>query len=189
MHNIKEIRKNLDFFKKKIKDRNSNINFDKLIDFDKNNRELINKKENLEKKKKDLSKLKDKKNFELSKNLSKEIEEISKNQSVLQREIDKIIHNIPNLALEDVPIGDNEKSNKLIKQIGKIKKFNFDIKHHSELGEKNNNMDFDLSRKLSGARFVVLKDKLALLERALINFMLDIHIKKFGYLEIFSYIM
>jgi seryl-tRNA synthetase len=184
MHNIKEIRKNLDFFKKKIKDRNSNINFDKLIDFDKNNRELINKKENLEKKKKDLSKLKDKKNFELSKNLSKEIEEISKNQSVLQREIDKIIHNIPNLALEDVPIGENEKSNKLIKQIGKIKKFNFDIKHHSELGEKNNNMDFDLSRKLSGARFVVLKDKLALLERALINFMLDIHIKKFGYLEI-----
>ena len=71
MHNIKEIRKNLDFFKKKISERNSSINFDDLIAFDKNNRELIQQKESKEQEKKLISKLKDPSNFEKSKNLSK----------------------------------------------------------------------------------------------------------------------
>ena len=79
-------------------------------------------------------------------------------------------------------IGTDEKSNKIVKQIGEIKKFNFEIRSHDTLGK--NLMDFEIGSKLSGSRFVVLKDKLALLERALINFMLDIHTKKFGYTEI-----
>ena len=83
-----------------------------------------------------------------------------------------------------MPLGKDDKSNKLIKKVGKIKNFSFKIKSHVEIGSKDNNIDFETSIKLSGSRFVVLKDKLALLERALINFMLDTHVNKFKYTEI-----
>ena len=184
MHNIKEIRKNLDFFKKKISERNSSINFDDLIIIDKDNRELIQQKEKKEQEKKLLSKSKDSSNFEKSKKLSKEIDEIAKQQIILQKKIFTILSNIPNIAREDVPIGADEKSNKIIRQVGSIKKFNFSIKSHVEIGEKSSQIDFKTSAKLSGSRFVILNSNFALLERALINFMLDIHTGKFSYKEI-----
>ena len=184
MHNLKELRKNLDIFKKKLEDRN--INFD-INDFNKKdtlNRDLISKKEKLEQEKKSLSKSKDKSNFEKSKKISKEILDLDKKQSLSQIGINKVIFSLPNLAHDDVPIGKDEKSNKFIKKKGDIKQFTFKLKSHVELGEKNKNIDFDTSIKLSGARFVVLKDKYAMLERALINFMLDIHVNNFKYTEI-----
>jgi len=184
MHNIKEIRKDLDFFKKKISERNSYINFDELITQDKENRELIQQKEKKEQEKKLLSKSKDPTNFEKSKILSKEIDEIVNKHITLQNKISIILSSIPNIARDDVPVGINEKSNKIIKQKGNIKKFNFSIKSHVEIGEKNNQIDFKTSSKLSGSRFVILNSHFALLERALINFMLDIHVKKFSYKEI-----
>jgi seryl-tRNA synthetase len=184
MHNIKEIRKDLDFFKKKISQRNVLINFDDLISLDKNNRELIQKKEKKEQEKKLISRLKDPKNFAKSKNLSTEIDEIAKKQIILQNKIFIILSNIPNVARDDVPVGIDEKSNKIIKKNGNIKEFNFPVKSHVEIGEKNSQIDFKTSSKLSGSRFVILNSHFALLERALINFMLDIHVKKFSYKEI-----
>ena len=184
MHNLKELRKNLENFKKKFEDRN--VDFD-IIDFKKKdtlNRDLISKKEKLEQEKKSLSKLKDKSNFEKSKKISQEISNLEKKQTLCQSEIDKIIFSLPNLAHDDVPVGKDEKFNKLIKKKGDIKKFSFKTKSHIELGAKNQNIDFETSIKLSGSRFVVLKDKFALLERALINFMLDTHINDFKYTEI-----
>ena len=83
-----------------------------------------------------------------------------------------------------MPIGKDEKSNKVIKQVGKIKNFPFKPKSHVEIGLKNNGIDFNTSIKLSGSRFVVLRKNIALLERALINFMLDIHTLHFRYTEI-----
>ena len=184
MHSIKEIRKDLVFFKKKISERNSSINFDDLIFFDKKNRELIQQKEKKEQEKKLLSKSKDSANFAKSKKLSNEIDEIAKKQNILQNKIFIILSNIPNIALDEVPVGIDAKSNKLIKQIGNIKKFQFPIKSHIEIGEKKNQIDFKTSSKLSGSRFVILNSHFALLERALINFMLDNHINKFSYQEI-----
>jgi len=184
MHNIKDLRKNLDTFQKKLKERNINFNIEDFSKKDALNRELISKKESLEQEKKSLSKSKDKTNFEKSKKISDEIEILSKKQSDSQSEVNKIIHALPNIALDDVPIGKDEKSNKLIKQEGSIKKFSFKIKSHVELGSKNNNIDFESSIKLSGSRFVVLKENYALLERALINFMLDTHVNEFKYTEI-----
>ena len=184
MHNLKEIRKNIDNYKKKLKERNIDVNFEELIKLDKNNRDLIQKKESLEQEKKVLSKTRNEENFKKSKVLSKEIESFSKNQEKIQKEINNILANLPNLALEDVPVGKDETYNKIVKKEGKAKKFNFSIKSHSQIGEVNNQMDFKTSSKLSGSRFVVLKDKFALLERALINFMLDIHTYKFNYTEI-----
>ena len=184
MHNIKDLRKDLETFQKKLKERNINFNIKDFSIKDALNRELISKKESLEQEKKSLSKSKDKTNFEKSKKISDEIEILSKEQSVSQSEVNKIIHALPNIALDDVPIGKDEKSNKLIKQEGSIKKFSFKIKSHVELGSKNNNIDFESSIKLSGSRFVVLKENYALLERALINFMLDTHVNEFKYTEI-----
>jgi seryl-tRNA synthetase len=184
MHNIKEIRKDLDFFKKKISERNSSINFDDLIILDKENRELIQKKEKKEQEKKLLSKSKDSANFNKSKRLSIEINEIGKKQNILQKKIFTILSKIPNIALDEVPVGIDAKSNKVIKQIGSIKKFKFPIKSHIEIGEKNSQIDFKTSSKLSGSRFVILHSNFALLERALINFMLDIHTSIFSYKEI-----
>ena len=184
MHNLKDLRKNLDTIKKKFQDRN--VDFD-ISDFDKKdtlNRELISKKEKLEQEKKNLSKTKDKSNFDESKKISQEISNLAKKQLISQIEIDKIVFSLPNLANNDVPIGKDEKSNKLIKKKGNIKKFSFKIKSHVELGSKNQSIDFETSIKLSGTRFVVLKDKFAMLERALINFMLDTHINNFNYTEI-----
>jgi seryl-tRNA synthetase len=184
MHNIKEIRKDLVFFKKKIAERNSRINLDDLITLDKENRELIQEKEKKEREKKLLSKLKNPTNFEKSKNLSKEIDEVARNQIILQHKISTILSQIPNIARDDVPVGIDEKSNKTIKQNGDLKKFTFPIKSHVEIGEKNNQIDFKTSSKLSGSRFVILNSNFALLERALINFMLDVHVEKFSYTEI-----
>ena len=138
---------------------------------DNKNRKLISEKENLEQDKKILSKSKEKKNFEKSKKISQKILAISNAQILSQKKLNKLLHIMPNLALDDVPIGKDEKSNKLIEKFGNIKKFPFKIKSHVELG--SDEIDFDISTKLSGSRFVVLKNKFALLERALINFMLD----------------
>jgi seryl-tRNA synthetase len=184
MYNLKEIRKNLDNFKKKLEDRNIDFDINNFKKKDALNRDLITKKEKLEQEKKSLSKSKDKSNFEKSKKISNEISEIEKKQISSQSEIDKIIFSLPNLAQDDVPVGKNEKSNKLIKKKGDIKKFTFKVKSHVELGAKDKNIDFETSIKLSGSRFVVLKDKYALLERALINFMLDTHVNEFKYTEI-----
>ena len=184
MHNIKDIRKNLEFFRKKISERNCTINLDELISLDKENRELIQHKETKEQEKKLLSKSKVSTNFEKSKNLSQEIDEIAKKQIVQQDKIFTMISAIPNISRDDVPVGIDEKTNKIIKQNGHIKKFNFPIKSHVEIGEKNNQIDFKTSSKLAGSRFVILSSNFALLERALINFMLDIHTGKFFYKEI-----
>ena len=182
MHSLKEIRKNFELFERKIKERFSAIDLKSLISLDKENRELIQKKEKLEQEKKLLSKKKDPQNFSKSKNLTDKIVLLENSQKKSQKKINHIISSLPNLALDDVPVGKDEKSNKIIKSIGNIKKFDFKIKSHTELGKKY--IDFDTATKLSGSRFVILKDKLAFLERALMNFMIDVHTKKFGYVEI-----
>ena len=184
MHDIKIIRKNPNLFKKKISERNADIDFNKLIDLDKNNRELIQNKEKLEQEKKIISQKKDKAQFSKSKELSLKIEKISKEQMLIKKKIDLILSSMPNIALDDVPVGKDESSNKEINKVGEAHKFDFKTLSHSELGKKHALMDFEITNKTSGARFVVLKKELALLERAISNFMLDTHTKDFGYTEV-----
>tara|TARA_B100000035_G_C21009194_1_gene558774 strand:- start:602 stop:1861 length:1260 start_codon:yes stop_codon:yes gene_type:complete len=184
MHNIKEIRKDFVSFKNKLRNRNLDIDIENLKQLDDLNRNLIQKKEELENEKKSISKLKDEKLFEKSKNISNELDKISDKQKKTKNELDKLLSNIPNLPHSDVPNGKNEKDNIEISKSGKIREFDFKPKSHYELGEKLKMLDFDLATKTTGARFVFVKDKLALLERALSNFMLDKHINKNGYREI-----
>ena len=184
MHNLKEIRKDFDAFKKSLEKRATDVNFVKLKDLDIKNREFIQKKESLEKEKKDISKSKDKSLFAKSKEISSEIEKINKQQVVIKKELDYILSNIPNIPHSDVPNGKDENDNVEIKKSGKVPDFDFKPLSHYELGEKLNMLDFDLATKTTGSRFVFVKNKLALLERALSNFMLDTHITKNGYEEI-----
>ena len=184
MHNLKEIRKNFEFFKKALEKRSIDIDFDKLKDLDQKNREFIQKKELLEQKKKEISKTQDKSLFAKSKEISSEIEKIDTQQKSIKVDLDNILSNIPNIPHKDVPLGKNENDNLELSKIGKIPEFSFKPKSHYELGEKLNMLDFDLATKTTGSRFVFVKDKLALLERALSNFMLDIHVVKNGYEEI-----
>ena len=184
MHNIKALRENPDTFKKKLSQRNLNLDFNKLLDLDKKNRDIIQKKEKLEQEKKSISKQKDKTLFEKSKKISNEILSLEKSQNKIKVDLDKIMHNLPNIALDDVPIGKDEGSNVEISKVGSVPKFNFKNLPHYEIGKKLGLMDFDLASQTSGTRFVFLKGKLALLERAISNFMIDIHTKDFSYEEI-----
>ena len=184
MHNLKDLRNNLESFKKKLKERNVEFDIDNFNRKDKDNRDLIIEKEKLEQEKKSLSKSKDQANFIKSKKISENISILAKKQKDSQIDLNEIICSLPNLAADDVPIGKDETSNKLIKKVGNIKNCNFKIKSHVDLGAKNKGIDFETSIKLSGSRFVVLKNEFALLERALINFMLDTHVNDFKYSEI-----
>ena len=184
MHNIKFIRKEPEIFLKKIRQRNADLDLPKFLDLDKKNRELIQKKEKLEQEKKTISKKKDKSQFSRSKEISTQIENINNSQKKLKNKIETSLSALPNIALDDVPIGKDEKFNKEINLIGSKSKFDFKPLSHYEIGIKLNSMDFDTATKTSGTRFVFLKGKLARLERAISNFMLDCHTKEFGYNEI-----
>ncbi len=184
MHNLKEIRKDFESFKKRLLNRNINVDFENLKKLDEKNRQLIQKKESFEKEKKDISKSKDKSLFNKSKEISNELDKISDEQKIVKNQLEIILSNIPNIPHKDVPNGKDENDNIEIAKFGKILEFNFEPKTHYELGEKLEMLDFDLATKTTGSRFVFVKDKLALLERALSNFMLDKHIINNGYQEI-----
>ena len=184
MHNIKDIRKDIDNFKNTIKNRNVDVDFDQILNLDEENRKLIQEKEKLEMEKKSISKSKDETLFEKSKEISNKIDDLSKNQKNVKDQLDQILSNIPNLPLNDVPIGKDENSNKEVVKSGEIKEMSFKPKSHYEIGEKLNMLDFDLATKTTGSRFVFVKDKLASLERAISNFMIDTHVNNNGYTEI-----
>ncbi|PQA75448.1 serine--tRNA ligase [Brucella oryzae] len=101
----------------------------------------------------------------------------------LTKELNDALSTIPNIPLEDVPLGKDESDNVEIRRIGNQRNFSFQPKEHFELGEALGYMDFERAAKLAGSRFTVLKGPLARLERALGQFMLDLHTMEHGYTE------
>ena len=184
MHNLKEIRKDFSKFAKSLEKRSVNIDFSDLKKLDELNRELIQKKETLEKEKKEISKSKDESLFKKSKEISVELVEVSEKQKLTKIQLDDMLSNIPNIPHSDVPDGRDENDNIEVLKSGKIPEFDFKPKSHYDLGENLEMLDFDLATKTTGSRFVFVKNKLALLERALSNFMLDTHVNQNEYQEI-----
>ena len=184
MHNLKEIRKDFLKFEKDLEKRSVKIDSNNIKKLDELNRDLIQRKENLEKEKKDISKSKDESLFKKSKEISIELDKISEQQKNTKIELDNILSSIPNIPHQDVPNGIDENDNVEVLKAGKVPEFDFKPKSHYELGENLGMLDFDLATKTTGSRFVFVKKELALLERALSNFMLDTHIIQNGYQEI-----
>ena len=104
--------------------------------------------------------------------------------AALKAELDRLLAALPNLPAAEVPDGLDETHNRLVRQDGTPPAFGFAPKDHAALGEALGMMDFETASRLSGARFVVLTGALARLERALAQFMLDLHTREFGYLEV-----
>jgi len=193
---LKDIRKNLDFFKKKIKSRyvnNSDLLLDSLISNDESLRKNLELQQNLQNKRNSISKAlgahKDKGSNDFKKlstevtEVKNEINKIETSISDLKKKIDEILYILPNIPLKDVPIAEDEKGNVELKKVGQIKTFDFKPLSHDEIGESLDLIDFETATELSGSRFSILKKDLAKLERALVNFMLDIHTEENGYDE------
>ncbi|KXG76085.1 Serine--tRNA ligase [Fervidicola ferrireducens] len=123
--------------------------------------------------------------IEKMREVSGKIKEMDDRVKEIEEKLQQLLLMIPNIPDESVPVGESDADNVEIRRWGEPRKFDFEPKPHWELGEALDILDFERAAKITGSRFVVYKGAGARLERALINFMLDLHIEKHGYREIF----
>jgi len=121
--------------------------------------------------------------------LKTKISRWEKEVDTYEQDLHGLLSTLPNLPASDVPEGQDESQNKLVRTVGTLPTFDFTPKAHFDLGEALGLMDFERATKISGARFVVLYGQLARLERALAAFMIDIHTREFGYKEVYPPLM
>ena len=193
MLDIKLFRANPEMVKAKLAARNLETDVvDLLIDLDKKRRELLVQVE-------DLKALRNKKSEEIAilkrkredasdviaemKHVSDEITTRDIEVKQITEEINEKIIRIPNLISDETPIGEDEDENIEVRRIGQVREFDFEPKAHWDLVEELDIADFERAAKISGSRFVFYKTAGAMLERALINFMIDTHVLEHGYAE------
>ena len=194
MHDIKFIRENKELFDDGIKKMGIHPCSEEILFIDNIVRSNKTKIQQLQHEKKEIAKqmsslkpndedfhsLKEK-GYEIKHKLH--ILEEQKNEA--QEKLNKLLITLPNIPEEDVPYGKCEDDNKITKTIGTPKNFDFKPRSHYDIGETLGLMDFETATKISGSRFVILKKDLVRLERALATFMLDVHVKEFGFEEVF----
>ena len=192
MLDIKRIRANKEEVIESLNSRFGNYNLDKVIELDEKRREIIFEVENKKARQNEVSKQvpKLKKEgvdvselFKEMKLLSDEIKELDVKVKDLDEEIRKELLSIPNTPNKEIPIGKSDEDNVENRKFLEPKKFDFEVKAHWDLGVDLDILDFERAVKISGSRFSVFKGKGAKLERALINFMLDLHSEQ-GYDEV-----
>ncbi|RUA06515.1 MAG: serine--tRNA ligase [Fusobacteria bacterium] len=192
MLDLKYIRNNIEFLKEILKNRNANIDLDAFQQLDEERRMLLSEVETLKNKRnvvsKEVGRLKrageDASSIiEEMGVVSSKIKEIDKKLSVIEEKIKYFQMTIPNVYHETTPIGNDDTDNILVRTWGEPTKFDFEAKPHWELGEELDILDFERGVKLGGSRFTLYKGAGARLERALINFMLDLHTTEHGYKE------
>jgi seryl-tRNA synthetase len=193
MLDLKFIRENEETVKTSIKNRNLKIDVDSLLQLDGERRKLLLKIEELRAKKNKANDeitalLKLKKNpkdkIEQMKTISQESKSLEDNLKQIETQIDSFVLTIPNIPHESVPVGDVFKKT-IVRTWGNPKKPDFPARTHLELAEHLAIIDFPRASKITGSNFVLFKKEGARLERALYNFMLDLHTQKHGYTEIF----
>lgn len=194
MLDIKLIRSNPEILKKAMAKRKESFDVKALIDLDEKRRQILTEVEKLKNKQneasrqipkfkkegKDISSLMDE-----MKSLSDKIKALDGDVRNIDDELNKILLTIPNIPHDSVPEGDTDEDNVEVRRWGEPSKFEFDPKPHWEIGENLDILDFSTAAKVTGARFTFYKGLGARLERALMNFMLDIHVDKHGYKEVF----
>ncbi|MCT4635471.1 MAG: serine--tRNA ligase [Rickettsiales bacterium] len=193
MHDIKWIRENTEEFDIALKKRGIDPISQEILVLDESKRKLVTLIQKLQHAKKEKAALIAKHGnvhtpelVTLKRDASHIKDKLSELESKLHSEVEleKLLSTLPNIPSDEVPVGENEDSNIEIRKWGEIPKFSFTPKAHCDLGETMGTIDFVQSAKISGSRFVTLKDGLAKLERALVNFMLDLNTTKFNYTEI-----
>ena len=193
MHDIKKIRENPSDLDELLAKRKHPPVSNQIIELDEKNREIIGELQVIQEERNAKSKLigeyaAKEKNDEAAKlkaevtSLKDKMQELENSQREKQEELNTVLSSLPNNPADDVPVGD-ESLNKEIKLEGNKKEFTFTPKEHDELGENLNMMSFEQATKISGARFVVQSGLIARMERAISNFMLDLHTNEFGYTE------
>ena len=193
MHDIKKIRENPSDLDKLLAKRKHPPVSSQIIELDEKNREIIGELQVIQEERNTKSKLigeyaANGKNDEASKlkaevtSLKDNMQELENSQREKQEELNTILSSLPNNPADDVPVGD-ESLNREIKLEGTKKELSFTPKEHDDLGENLNMMNFEQAAKISGARFVVQSGLIARMERAISNFMLDLHTNEFGYTE------
>jgi len=195
MLDMKFVRDNLDEVRQMLKNRNNPLNLDDFVELDKKRRELLQQTEELKaernKVSKEISAMK--KNKEDAAEKIAAMREVGSKISALDGELrdveaklkDIMLH-IPNMPREDVPIGKDDTENPEVRRWGEPTKFDFEPKAHWDIGADLDILDADRAAKVTGARFTFYKGLGARLERACINFMMDLHANKHGYTEMLA---
>ena len=195
MLDIKFVRDNLDIVKTMLKNRNNPLNLDGFTDLEKKRREILNETEQLKTKRNTVSKQIGamKKAGQDTSEISTEMREVGNKISELdsklrdiEAELRDILLHIPNIPKDDVPIGKDDSENPEIRRWGEPRKFDFEPKAHWDIGEALDILDAERAGKVTGARFTFYKGLGARLERACINFMMDLHATKHGYKEMLA---
>ena len=191
MHDLNFIRENANLFDELLKKRFLEPQSKNILELDSKKRDLLTQSQEMRSERKNLSssfsKLDENEKSKLQQKVQQiksDIDTLEKELSIIETQLKGILSSIPNLPHQDVPVGEDEEANQIIKTVGEIPKFDFTPKPHFELGENLDMIDFEQAGKVSGTRFVYLKNHLAKLERAIANFMLDKHTTEFGYTEI-----
>ncbi len=192
MHDINFIRNNPKLFDNMMKKRKTKAVSQKILQLDEYLRALTTEIQKKQNRRNNLSKLigeKKRLNQDISQ-LSKEVGELKENMNLEELKLNEtklklknILLDLPNIPSEEVPYGTDESFNKEIYKSPKSSN-NYNYISHDELGIRLKMMDFDTASKISGARFVILNKSLARLERALCNFMIDLHVQEHGYTEV-----
>lgn len=194
MIDIKLIRNNPDILKKALLKRKENFDIDQILNLDEKRRQILFEVEQLKNKQNNASKMipaykKEGKDvsqlMEEMKSLSDKIKTLDAQVREIDDELNKLLLTIPNIPNSTVPDGDSDEDNVEIRKWGEPRNFDFEPKAHWELGEKLGILDSSAAAKVTGARFTFYKGLGARLERALMNFMLDLHTTKHGYTEVF----
>jgi len=193
MLDVKAIRQNPDMIKQALKNRKAEADLDGFLKLDEERRNLLYEVEQLKKQRNQESEeiAKRKKAGEDAKELiarmkdvSRKIKEMDEEVNEVQTKIQDILLTIPNIPDASVPVGEDDSDNVELRRFGKPTTFDFEPKAHWDIGEDLDILDFNRAGKITGSRFTVYKGAGARLERALINFMLDLHTEKHGYREV-----
>lgn len=193
MLDVKFLRNEFDRVKEALAHRGEKLNeIDKFADLDKRRRELLQVSEQLKNKRNTVSQevAQMKKAGEEAEHLilemrdvSEQIKRLDEDTRLLEEEIDHLLLSIPNIPHESVPIGESEADNVEIRRWGEIPDFSFEAKPHWDVAQQLGVLDFEAAGKVTGSRFVFYRGLGARLERALINFMMDLHAEEHGYEE------
>lgn len=194
MLDLKFIRENADKVRQSILNRNMKLNVDEIITLDAERRAVLKELEGIRYNKNTLSqeigqKIAQKEDVSNLKGeikvLSQKIDDLEPKVEDIDKKLSNLLLLVPNVPNSDVPVGPEKEANKIVKDFGKVRKFSFEPRSHIEICELLDIIDFKRAAKITGSSFILYKGAGARLERALINFMLDLHTKKHGYTEVF----